>query len=200
MTSKNQLEPAETALDMQGAVIPLDQLHEFHQNPRKGDVSAIAASLETNGQYKPIVVNRGTHTGRPMEVLAGNHTLQAARSLDWPAIDAVVVDVDEQTATRIVVADNRIFDLGGWERAKLNELIGALEDIEGTGVDLRPPRPDPTRFDEDPQGLKIGREWILATDEEWAVLVERFEAYADEQGTLFGIIALMVSEAKGRLA
>ncbi|MDX3097732.1 hypothetical protein PV417_24845 [Streptomyces sp. ME19-03-3] len=42
-----------------------------HPNPRTGDVDAIAESLRVNGRYKAIVVNRGTHTGRPNEVLAG---------------------------------------------------------------------------------------------------------------------------------
>lgn len=61
--------------------IPTNQLHTHHKNPRRGDVQAIADSLRVNGQFRPIVVNRGTHTGRPMEVLAGNHTLMAARDL-----------------------------------------------------------------------------------------------------------------------
>lgn len=45
----------------------------YHKNPNVGDVDAIAGSLLVNRQYRPVVVNRGTHTGRPMEVLAGNH-------------------------------------------------------------------------------------------------------------------------------
>ena len=58
--------------------IPTNQLHTHHQNPRRGDVQAIADSLRVNGHFRPIVVNKGTHTGRPMEVLAGNHTIMAA--------------------------------------------------------------------------------------------------------------------------
>lgn len=75
------------------ARLPVGELRTFHKNPRKGDVEAIAGSLRVNNQYRPIVVNRGTHTGRPNEVLAGNHTLMAARSLAendeaWNEIDA----------------------------------------------------------------------------------------------------------------
>lgn len=54
--------------------LPLTQLNTFHKNPRRGDVEAIKGSLVANGQYRPIVVNKGTHTGRPFEVLAGNRT------------------------------------------------------------------------------------------------------------------------------
>ncbi|WP_233717036.1 hypothetical protein [Mycolicibacterium vinylchloridicum] len=42
-------------------------------------MDAIAESLsQSYGQYRTIVVNKGTLTGRPNEVLAGDHTLMAA--------------------------------------------------------------------------------------------------------------------------
>lgn len=59
--------------------LPTTDLNLYHKNPRMGDVDAIAGSLQAHGQFRPIVVNEGTHTGRPMETLAGNHTLKAIR-------------------------------------------------------------------------------------------------------------------------
>lgn len=115
----------------------LDDLASFHKNPRIGDVPAIAASLDKLGQYKPIVVNAGRLTGRPFEVLAGNHTLKAARSLGWASLDAVVVDVDEDTAARIVAADNRTADLGSYDDELLAELLAGIDDLEGTGYSDR---------------------------------------------------------------
>ena len=111
-------------------------LSTYHRNPRRGDVPAIAASLARLGQYRPIVVNKGTYTGRPYEVLAGNHTLMAARQLEWEEIDAVVVDVDEDTATRIVLVDNRTNDLASNDEEILAQLLSELPDLEGTGYDL----------------------------------------------------------------
>ena len=117
-------------------------LNNFHSNPRLGDVEAIAASLQANGQYKPIVVNRGTYTNRPMEVLAGNHTLKAMRLLterepDNPRFTEAacwVVDVDDDRANRIVLADNRTADLGTYQDDILKELLESLEDdFDGTG-------------------------------------------------------------------
>lgn len=114
-----------------------------HRNPRVGDVPAIAASLRANGQYKPIVVNRGSHTGRPLEVLAGNHTLLAIRDLAeeypsderWQSVDCWVIDVDDDRATRIVAADNRTSELGTFDDRLLAELLADLDDLEGTGYD-----------------------------------------------------------------
>jgi hypothetical protein len=119
-------------------------LQTFHKNPRRGDVDVIAASLKRHGQYKPITVNVGTKTGRPNEVLAGNHTLLAHRSLRdaaepdqakfWDKILVHWVDVDDDTADRIVVADNQTGQVGGFDVDVLAELVkGFGDDIEGLG-------------------------------------------------------------------
>ncbi|MCX5206110.1 ParB N-terminal domain-containing protein [Streptomyces sp. NBC_00237] len=72
----------------------LADLVHYHRNPRPGDLGAICSSLSTNGQYRPIVVNKGTLTGRANEVLAGKHTLKAARHLGWEQIAVTWLDVD----------------------------------------------------------------------------------------------------------
>lgn len=118
------------------ARLAVDELNTAEGNPRRGRVDVIAESLRVTGQYRPIVVNKGTHTGRPMEVLAGNHTLLAARSLGWAEVDAWVVDVDDQSAKRIVVADNRTADAGDYDNAALADLLASLESLEGTGYSL----------------------------------------------------------------
>lgn len=110
-----------------------EELTAYHKNPRHGDTDAIARSLETNGQYRPIVVNLGTHTGRPLEVLAGNHTRAAALQLGWDSIAATTIDVDDHQAARIVAADNRTADLGGYDNETLIGLLQGLDDLDGTG-------------------------------------------------------------------
>lgn len=125
--------PKSPAPDLQVTGIPVDDLSLYYRNPRVGNVDAIAESLAARGQYKPIVVNVGTLTGRPLEVLAGNHTLLAARQLGWPGIQAVTVDVDDAEAAAIVAADNRIADLGGYDDAELAFVLQAAGSLEGTG-------------------------------------------------------------------
>jgi hypothetical protein len=112
---------------------PVASLHTYHRNPRHGDVLSIRRSLAVNGQYRPVVANRGTHTGRPREVLAGNHTLIAARDEGWPDLAVCWVDVDDDQAARIVLADNRTADLGSYDREVLAELLDGLDGVEGTG-------------------------------------------------------------------
>lgn len=121
--------------------VPLGDLTEYHKNARQSDVQRIAASLRENGQYRPITVNEGTRTGRPMEVLAGNHVLQAARSLGWEQLDIVLVDVNDRAAARIVLADNKTSDDSTYDSRLLDELLAELQaeqddwDLSGTGYD-----------------------------------------------------------------
>lgn len=109
------------------------ELALFHRNPRRGDVREIAKSLTAHGQYRPLVVNVGTRTGRPNEILAGNHTFLAACSLGWETVQATTVDVDDVTATRIVLADNRLADLGSYDDADLVAALASVGDLDGTG-------------------------------------------------------------------
>lgn len=54
-------------------VLHPSELNLYFRNPRVGNVDVIKSSLRAHSQYKPILVNKGTYTGRPNEVLAGNH-------------------------------------------------------------------------------------------------------------------------------
>lgn len=115
--------------------VPIEGLKPYHRNPRQGDVGAIMQSLEHHGQYRPIVVN-----ARTQEVLAGNHTLAAARELGWTQIAATFVDVDDDQAARIVLVDNRANDLATYDAETLTDLLKELATetehrLEGTGFD-----------------------------------------------------------------
>ncbi|MFJ1529763.1 ParB/RepB/Spo0J family partition protein [Streptomyces mirabilis] len=127
--------PARIPESLLPLAVPVDDLTGYHRNPRTGDVDAIADSLRVNGQYKAIVVNRGTHTGRPNEILAGNHTWAAAKKLGWEQIAATWVDVSEEDAARIVVVDNRTSDLAGYDSELLADILEDLPDLDGTGYD-----------------------------------------------------------------
>lgn len=122
--------------------LPITDLNLHHKNARIGDVDTIKGSMVANGVYKPIVVNKGTYTGRPNEVLAGNHSLKAMRQLAeenptdprWQNIAVWLVDVDDERATRILLADNATADKGTYDQAGLLELLEAVDhDLDGTG-------------------------------------------------------------------
>lgn len=120
---------------------PIDELRLYDGNPRQGDVGAIVVSLERNGQYKPIVVNRRKGVKTYMHVLAGNHTLLAAKQLGWTEIARTFVSVDDDTARRIMLVDNRTNDLATMDEGALAQLLKDIagsegaEGLFGTGYD-----------------------------------------------------------------
>jgi ParB/Sulfiredoxin domain len=116
--------------DLETRTVSIRRLKPYPNNPRRGDISALKQSLQKNGQYKPIVVNR-----RTMEVLAGNQTLRAAQELGWARLAVTFVDCDEEQARRIVLADNRTADLASYETEALVDLLQEVSDLEGTGYD-----------------------------------------------------------------
>jgi hypothetical protein len=118
----NQIIAGETVL------VPVNQLKGYDKNPRKGNVKAIAESLEVNKQYRPIVVQK--QSGK---ILAGNHTWLAAKQLGWKEIAVVYVDVDDEAAKRIVLADNKTNDLADYDNVILAELLRDLGGVSGTG-------------------------------------------------------------------
>lgn len=117
---------AKPALKVESVAISSLSLHP--RNPRKGNIEVIADSLAIHEQYKPIVAQKSTG-----HVLAGNHTLQAAEALGWDEIQVVFVDVDDDEATRILLADNRTSDLGEYDNELLVELLEGLPELDGTG-------------------------------------------------------------------
>ncbi|MEW2066672.1 hypothetical protein [Streptomyces sp. NPDC007346] len=173
--------------------IPLAQLQPFPGNAKRGDVGAILTSLTRNGQYRALVV-RETDPGRYV-VLAGNHTTQAIAAhgpgdcgmtvkagdeerpcgvcgnQEWePSARCEIVHCDDDTATRINLVDNRSGELGGWDEQALADLIGGLDDLDGTGYS-----------DEDLSGLLAAIE--EAADEEAPEPDEEEQAPARPTGT-----------------
>lgn len=117
---------------------PIDEVQPHPRNVRQGDVGLIAASLNANGQYRPIVVQRSTRY-----ILAGNHTWRAAKSLGWSEVAVQWLDVDDDVAMRVMLADNRANDAATYDDAELlallTELIASDRGLEGslyTGDDL----------------------------------------------------------------
>jgi site-specific DNA-methyltransferase (adenine-specific) len=117
------------------------------------NLDAIATSLTKFGQRKPIVI---TADG---VVLAGNGTLEAAKSLKWDYIDVSVTpaDWDIDTARAYALADNRTAELAEWDEAvlaqQLLELHDANFDIEALGFEM-PQVIEPEPLDEDEMPLQ----------------------------------------------
>lgn len=88
------------------------------------NLSAIKGSLAKFGQQKPIVV------GKDNVVVAGNGTVEAAKSLGWAEVKVVKTNLIGPEAIAFAIADNRSGELAEWDNESLKELIKSLDDIE----------------------------------------------------------------------
>jgi len=91
-------------------------------------IKAIAESLKTFGQRKPIVIHNKM-------VIAGNGTLAAAKYLEWETILTVEVPEDwtSEQAHAFALADNRTAELAEWDQ---DILATRLYDLEIKGFDV----------------------------------------------------------------
>lgn len=113
--------------DQDFELTPIDRLKPHPDNPRRGDLDAIARSIQTNGFYGAVVAQRSTG-----HVLAGNHRLEAARREGAAEIPCFWLDIDDSAALRILSADNRTSDLGGYDQQALAELLTRIQADSGT--------------------------------------------------------------------
>lgn len=115
---------------LQDLAVPLSELNQYAKNPRKGDVERIRASLEENGQYKAVVVRKSSNT-----ILAGNHTVKAAKALGWDELAVTYWDGSDEEAAKIVLVDNASSDAATYDDEALKELLSDLTDLVGSGYD-----------------------------------------------------------------
>lgn len=111
--------------EIEKLLIPLDSVRQHPRNANNGDVEAIAESIMANGFYNPIIVQRSTGY-----IIAGNHRYAAMLSLGQDKIPAIVLDVNDKTALRVMVADNRTAELAVRDEHGLQEILEELTETE----------------------------------------------------------------------
>ncbi len=97
--------------------LELDPNNARRHNAR--NIEVIANSLKTFGQRKPLVVTRDNI------VVAGNGTLEAAKSLGWEEISIARVpdDWSHEQVVAYALADNRSAELAEWDTQVLADQL-----------------------------------------------------------------------------
>lgn len=174
-------------------IADLAELKEHPENPRQGDVGAIHTSVEANGWYGALTVQKSTGY-----ILTGNHRKKERVARGMTRVPIIELDVDDATALRILLGDNRTADLASYDDAKLLELLqreAERDNLAGTGYDgddvddlarlLADPEPKP----EPPtRGLSgegaVAEAWKLIEAVVWEMMpsewVEKAEAWRAE--------------------
>lgn len=108
-------------------LVKLGEIKEHPQNPNKGAVERIEDSVETNGFYGSLIVQESTGY-----ILSGNHRYKVAKAAGAAEIPVTFVDVDDETAKKILVADNRVGQSAEMDEKLIASLLEGL-DSAGTG-------------------------------------------------------------------
>lgn len=116
--------------DLKPLMVPINSVKPHDQNYNRGDVEAITASIETNGMFRPIYVQRSSN-----KIIAGNHTHEACLSLGAETIPVVFLDVDDTEAYRVMVADNRTASLAQPDNDALLAILKGIEATSGYGLE-----------------------------------------------------------------
>ena len=107
--------------------VEIESLQPHPDNPRFGDVAAIVQSIRANGFYGSVIAQKSTHL-----ILVGNHRWLAAKELGMTEIPVSFVDVDDERARIIMLADNRSSDLAKYDDEALVNLLNEIS-IENLG-------------------------------------------------------------------
>lgn len=111
---------------------PLDEVTQHPDNANNGDTEALKESIGVNGFFSPILVQASTGY-----IIAGNHRYQVAVEMGASHIPTIYIDVDDEQAKRMMLADNRITRMGaddpGLLLKALEELNGSIHGLAGTG-------------------------------------------------------------------
>jgi hypothetical protein len=105
--------------------VPVSEIAEHPDNVNLGNVESIKESIRVNGFYAPLLVQASTGY-----ILVGNHRFRAARELGLVTIPAIFMDVEDEQAMRIMLADNRTARLGHDDLTALEAALTQLAESE----------------------------------------------------------------------
>ncbi|MCR9292053.1 MAG: ParB/RepB/Spo0J family partition protein [bacterium] len=115
-------------------LVDVESIHEHPENPRQGDEKEIDASIKSNAFYGACVVQKSTRY-----VIVGNHRFRRFKAAGGKKVPVFWLDVDDQKAVQIMLADNKTRDnaRGSMDNERLlDSLLQLASDkrgLSGTG-------------------------------------------------------------------
>jgi ParB-like chromosome segregation protein Spo0J len=157
-----------------------DPLKEHPRNPRLGDEEVIEESIDVNGWYGAVVAQESSGY-----ILAGNHRYRVAKQMGAREIPVIWKDVDDETAIKILLVDNKSADAGTYDEATLEALLDGLDTLDGTGYVLASAQETLESDDESPAEPAAENDGVLDPD----------EIPDDEYTPEYGVMVVCKSEA-----
>lgn len=180
-----------------------EEIIPYEKNPRKNEEAAkyVAKSIKDFGFLVPILITKDN------VVVAGHTRLKAAKINNIESVPCIIADgLSEEKINAFRLIDNKSSEIAEWDNELLKEELQDLldlipnieeynfniddftnddifEDINDNGY------ADTTRFE---HKLKIDRQEIVMTDEEYKKIIDLFNKYVNENGVSFGFVNYLV--------
>lgn len=113
-----------------GALVPNPRNPRNHSEEQ---ITRLMASLRTDGQTKPVMARRANSM-----LIAGHGVHQAAKRLGMDMLSVVLLDVDQPTADRIMLGDNRQSDLSTADQERVSELLREIDEADWLATGFSP--------------------------------------------------------------
>jgi len=108
-------------------------LKPWAKNPRKNDpaVQAVADSIKRFGFGAPLLVRKASG-----EIIAGHTRLKAAVKLGLPEVPVRYLDLSEDEAHALALADNRVGEIAEWDAGALTDILRGMDEDGVSTADL----------------------------------------------------------------
>lgn len=113
-------------------VAPIDSIAPRDDNYNKGDAEAIGESIDANGFYGKVLVQMATR-----RIIVGAHRWADMKAKGETEIPITLLDVDDDRATAIMIADNETRRNAERNENRLADLLARLPSHRGLGI--KPP-------------------------------------------------------------
>ena len=128
-------EPVPATINVAYELVDVSTLQTHPRNPRQGDIGALYELIRKNGFVGALTVQKSTR-----QIIAGNHRFRAAVEAGYLELPVIWVDVDDDKALELVLADNYASDQASNNSEALLEILQELHNkgrqIEATGYTL----------------------------------------------------------------
>lgn len=115
-------------MNMKVKNIPIEELNEYENNPRKiplEAVEAVSKSIEEFGFKVPVVVDKDN------VIVSGHTRIRAAKALGLKEVPCIVADdLTSEQIKAFRLADNKTSELSGWDFEKLDIELEELSDFD----------------------------------------------------------------------
>ena len=115
----------ETKRELAAEWTHISKICEWEENPRFNEaaIDAVADSIKKFGFSSPIVARK--EDGR---IIAGHTRFKAAQQIGLEIIPVRFMDLSEQEANALALADNRLGEISSWDDAMLGQVLEKLKE------------------------------------------------------------------------